>query len=56
MKTFKRSNNQLRKTMRTHLIDDLSAFGVWDNDYETFTKKRGKRIIDELNERLHPEL
>ena len=42
--------------MRTHLIDDLSTFGIWDNNYDAFIKKRGKRIIDELNKRLNPEI
>jgi len=56
MKTFERTNNQLSKTMKTHLIDNLNTFGVWKNDYDTFIEKRGKRILEEANKRLHPDL
>ena len=56
MKTFKRSNHKLTKTMKTHLIDNLNTFGVWNNDYDTFIKKRGKRVLAEIDKRLHPEL
>ena len=42
--------------MKSHLIDDLDAFGVWDNDYEKFLEARGKHVIDELNQRLNPDL
>ena len=56
MKDFKRLNNKLVKTMRTHLIYDLGTFGVWNNDYDAFIEKRGKRILGELEKRLRPEL
>jgi len=56
MKTYKRLNNKLAKTMRTHLIKDLGAFGIWNNDYDAFIEKRGKRILGELDKRLRPEL
>jgi len=55
MKTFERTNDKLNKTMRTHLVDNLNTFGVWNNEYDTFIRKRGKRIIDELNKRLYPD-
>ena len=38
--------------MKTHLIDDLKDFGVWDDDYEKFLNRRTKRVIDELSKRL----
>ncbi len=56
MKSFERTNNQLSKTMKTHLIDNLNTFGVWNNDYDTFIEKRGKRILEEANKRLYPDL
>ena len=32
------------------------SFGSWNNDYDTFIVKRGKRILEEVNKRLYPEL
>jgi len=56
MKTFRRSNKNLAKTMKTHLIDDLDAFGVFDNDYNRFIERRGKRVLREINKRLNPRV
>jgi len=56
MKKFSRSNADIDKTMRTHLIYRLDSFGVWDNDYETFISKRSKRILREINKRLNPKV
>lgn len=56
MKTFKKSNKKLDETMKSHLINNLDAFGIWDNDYEKFLEARGKHVIDELNQRLNPDL
>ena len=56
MKAFKRANKNLEYTMKTHLIDELDAFGVWDNDYDTFIEKRSRRILKEINKRLNPKL
>lgn len=56
MKTFKKSNKKLTETMKSHLIDDLDIFGVWDNDYDKFLEARGKHVIDELSQRLNPDL
>jgi len=55
MRKFK-DNPDLEKTMRTHLIDDMTAFGVWDDDYERFLTRRGERVLAELEKRLHPDL
>jgi hypothetical protein len=56
MKAFKKSNKKVAETMKSHLINDLDAFGIWDNDYETFLEERGKVVIEELKKRLEPEL
>ena len=34
MKTFLKTNQNIVKTMKTHLIDDLDGFGVWEDDYD----------------------
>lgn len=54
MKKFKDSNACLNETMKTHLIDDLDSYGVWENDYDTFINKRSDRIWLELNARFNP--
>jgi hypothetical protein len=46
----------LENTMKRHLSNDLGAFGIWDNDYEKFLKKRGELVVKELNKRLNPKL
>lgn len=50
-----RKNHHLDATMKTHLIDDLEAFGVWTNDYDAFLRERGRRVLEELQKRLEPE-
>jgi len=58
MSTFKKQNDQLNETMKTHLFGDLELFGIWDDDYSRFFENRilvisqelGKRIIDQESE------
>jgi len=52
MQNFKGRNPDLDKTMRTHLIDDLNEFGVWENNYEKFLEKRSEKIVNELIKRI----
>jgi len=52
MKRFERTNPELEETMKTHLILDLDRFGVWDDDYDTFIKKRATAISKELKKRI----
>ena len=52
MNSFMNNNNDLENTMRTHLIDDLNEFGIWDNDYNKFFEQRIKRISEELSKRI----
>lgn len=54
MKSFADDNPKLADTMKTHLIDDLRTFGVWDDDYSTFIEKRGEKVLVELQNRLNP--
>jgi hypothetical protein len=56
MKTFNKTNKKLPETMKTHLINNLDTFGIWNNDYETFLDERGKAVLAELKERLEPDL
>ena len=52
MREFKEQNPDIDSTMKTHLIDDLDAYGIWNDDYETFIKLRGERVLEELDRRL----
>ena len=52
MAEFREQNPEIDDTMRTHLIDDLDAYGIEDNDYETFINSRGERVLEELDKRL----
>jgi hypothetical protein len=56
MKRFVRKNTHLAETMKTHLIDDMEKFGIWDDDYYRFVEQRGKRVLSEIEKRLHPKL
>ena len=52
MKTFTRKNQELSATMKSHLINDLDKFGIWDNDYEKFLEQRAKAVSKELKKRI----
>jgi len=52
MMTFEEQNDRLEETMRTHLIDDIEAFGIWNDDYDTFFQKRAEIVSKELERRL----
>jgi hypothetical protein len=55
METFNKQNKDLDTVMKTHLIDDLSVYGVWDNNYEAFFDKRAEKISRELEKRIIPQ-
>lgn len=56
MKTFAKDNTNLAETMKTHLIQDMDAFGVWNNKYEEFIEARGEVVLAEIKKYLEPEL
>jgi hypothetical protein len=51
LKQFAQENDDLSKTMKSHLID-LDTFGVWDDDYETFLRKRCVSLSKALATRI----
>jgi len=51
MSDFKVKNEKLAQTMQTHLID-VETFGVWNDDFDTFFRKRCERIGEELSLRI----
>lgn len=52
MGEFKIKNQKLEDTMKTHLIDDLQEFGIWENNYSKFFNKRAKAVSDFLTSRI----
>lgn len=55
MKKFKRENNDINAIMKTHLIDDLEKYGVFENDFEKFLLKRGEAFKKALKKRIIPQ-
>lgn len=52
MLEFQKSNPDIIQTMKSHLIDNLDDYGVWDDDYDLFLDKRTERIFDEIMKRI----
>jgi len=52
MKVFEAKNPELEDTMKSHLINDLEKFGIWDDDYDTFITERAKLVSRELENRI----
>ncbi len=51
MKRFKKQNKDLDKCVQTHLIK-LDTFGVFENDYDKFFRKRCLSFSQELKKRI----
>ena len=51
MEDFAKENADLDRTMQSHLIR-LDSYGVWENDYEKFIRRRCKAISRELVKRV----
>lgn len=52
MARFRDINPNLEATMKTHLIENLGAFGIWDDDYDKFFDERAKAVSRELSKRI----
>ncbi len=52
MKTFKKVNPEIESSMRSHLINDLDLFGIWDDDYEAFFDSRAELLSAEIEKRI----
>ena len=52
MKKFAQTNEDLDCTMKSHLINDLNSFGVWENDYDAFFEERAKVVSREIRKRI----
>ena len=52
---FKKNRN-LRKALATHYIESPKEMGIWDDNYETFVRRRAEIIAGALTDALNPEL
>jgi hypothetical protein len=52
MHKFDKHNPELAETMKTHLINDLDAFGIWEDDYDAFLNNRAKALSREIRKRI----
>lgn len=52
MSDFAHRNQELSKTMKSHLIGNLDKYGVWTDDYRRFLRKRASKISKELSQRI----
>lgn len=52
MKKFSKQNPELDLTMKTHLINDLETFGIWDDNYDAFLNNRAKALSREIKKRI----
>ena len=53
---FKKKNRNLRKALATHYIESPRKMGIWDDNYETFVRRRTEIIAGALTDALNPEL
>lgn len=49
---FLKTNPNLVDTLKEHLIDDIGAYGIPSDDFDTFIKKRASAFIEEIKTRL----
>ena len=54
MKDFDKKNDNLEKTMKSHLIN-IRRDGIWDNDFNIFFANRAKAVSRELKNRILPD-
>jgi hypothetical protein len=55
MVKFKKDNPDLDQTMKSHLIDSLDEFGIWDDNYDKFIDKRALSVSEEIKKRIIPQ-
>ena len=53
MKKFVKQNDNIKRTMRSHLIN-IDNFGIWKNDYDKFFISRARAVSRELKKRILP--
>jgi len=54
IRKFDKENENLERTLATHLIGKPEQFGIWENDYGKFFAKRCQKLSKELQKRILP--
>ena len=54
IRQFRRENEQLDRTLAGHLIGKPESFGILDDDYDVFFRKRCRRFSSELQRHVLP--
>lgn len=54
IREFQSENDQLERALASHLIGKPESFGILDNDYDLFFRKRCRRLSSELHKRILP--
>lgn len=52
MRKFSRHNKEIEETMKSHLINDIERYGIWEDDYDKFLKQRAKAVSREMRKRI----
>ncbi|KFI21599.1 DUF262 domain-containing protein [Nitrosococcus oceani] len=52
MSKFKKINPEIESSMKSHLINDLDDFGVWEDNYDVFFKNRANLLNKEIEKRI----
>ena len=52
MGTFRETNPDLKITMKTHLIENIDTFGIWEDNYDLFIQKRAEVVSSEISKRI----
>lgn len=52
MNRFKKINPDIESSMKSHLIDDLDKFGIWEDDYDKFFEQRAVLVNKEIEKRI----
>lgn len=56
LREFKKNNTKFESTMKSHYINNVEEYGIWDNDYNKFFKHRIKKFVEEINALLNNNL
>lgn len=52
IKRFLKENEELKETLKTHLIGDIDKFGILSDDYDEFIKMRAQKVSAEFKKRI----
>ncbi|MBX2900942.1 MAG: DUF262 domain-containing protein [Cyclobacteriaceae bacterium] len=52
MRKFSRHNKEIDETMKSHLINDIEKYGIWEDDYDRFLKQRARAVSREMKKRI----